>query len=110
MEQIDLDFSVPTSVTQEEIDRLVEFLRGRDWVKAAEIEASISISDRRIRAIAEASNGWILSGPGCPGYKALSPTTELREVDEAANRLESQGKRMIRRALAIRRRAHQLLR
>lgn len=96
-------------VSKAELDQLTDYLVGRNWVRAAQIQADLRLDERRIRLIAEASDGRILSGPGCPGYKLLSQETPIREVDEAATRLESQGRRMLARATAIRRRAHTLL-
>jgi hypothetical protein len=109
--QTELEFprSNAPVVSQAEIDSVISFLTGRNWTKASEITAAIGIDDRRIRVIAEQSEGAILSGPGCPGYKLLTCAAQLREVDEAAGRLESQGRRMIARAYSIRRRAHRLI-
>lgn len=109
-EQLDLQLSRTAPVVdQREIDALCSFLQGRTWTTASVIELELGLDERRIRAIAEQSDGMILSGPGCPGYKLLSSAAQLREVDEAAGRLESQAKRMLARALSMRRRAHKLL-
>lgn len=110
-EQLDLQLGRQSGpvATPEEIEQVCQFLAGRDWTTAREIEQAINIDERRIRAIAEASDGLILSGPGCPGYKLFTDAAQLREVDEAASRLESQGRRMISRAMAYRRRAHRLI-
>ena len=110
--QLDFDLSRSKApvVSRQEIETVVQFLIGRPWTTAAEILAALDIDERRLRAIAEQSEGQILSGPGCPGYKLLTSTAQLQEVDETANRLESQAKRMLARAYQIRRRAHALIR
>lgn len=102
--ELDLHSPAPL-ITAEQVELVVGLLRGKGWVKAAEICAMLSIDDRRLRAIAEFSDGRILSGPGCPGYR-LFTREALADADLAAGRLESQGKRMLQRAIAIRRRFH----
>lgn len=97
------------AVSSQDVATVCHFLTGRDWTKASTIELFTHIDERRVRAIAEASDGMIISGPGCPGYKLLTDAAQLQEVDEAASRLESQARRMFARAVAIRRRAHRLL-
>lgn len=104
MDELGLAIAAP-SVTAEQVDLVIGFLRGKIWVKDAEICAALAIDDRRLRAIAEFSDGRIISGPGCPGYRLFTGAA-LADADLAASRLESQGKRMIHRAIAIRRRFH----
>jgi hypothetical protein len=107
--QLDLSFNrAGAEATAEEVDTLSTWLRGKGWVKAAAIEAVLAFDERKIRAIAEAADGAIISGPGCPGYRHIEGAT-LADIDRASSRLESQAKRMMRRALAYRRRAHQLI-
>ena len=66
----------------------------------------VTESNRRmLRAIAEASAGWILSGQR--GYKHMVHAS-AEEVDHAAAWLERQAQKMSRRACALRRRAHQV--
>jgi hypothetical protein len=54
--------------------------------------------------MAESSAGEIISGQ--KGYK-LSAEATIDEIDHAANWLISQGKKMLKRGIAIRRKAHQ---
>ena len=96
-------------ISAHEVDLLTSYLCGRGWVRASRLEIDLHLDERRVRAIAEASDGLIISGPGCPGYKLLAGTAELADVDHAACRLESQAKRMLHRARALRMRAHQLV-
>jgi len=109
-EQLDLDLAKQGPVVSAaEIRTLTDWLAGRGWVRGAAITEALGLDERKIRAIAEASDGLVISGPGCPGYKLLSGAAELRDVDQAASRLESQAKRMLHRANSLRRRAHALL-
>ncbi len=97
-------------VSPEQIESVCQYLKGKGWVKAAQIEADLSINDRKLRVIIEHSEGRILSGPGCPGYKLFDSRIELIEADLAACRLESQAKAMIRRATSYRVRIHRFAR
>ena len=109
--QYGLQFSKSAApvVAQADIDVLTRYLLGRGWVKAAVIDAELHVDERRVRAIAEASDGMIISGPGCPGYKLFTGVPEMGDVDEAANRLESQANRKLLRADSLRRRARRSL-
>jgi hypothetical protein len=93
-------------VTQQEVQRVFDYLRGREWVVAREICQALTLDDRRLRKIAEWSDGTILSGPGCPGYRAFDDAARIQDADDAACRLEGQAKRMLQRAASIRRRYH----
>jgi hypothetical protein len=97
-------------VTDDEIEHLCSFLRGRGWMRAAEICPALSIDDRKLRAIAQHSDGRILSGPGCPGYKLFTGRAEIEEADRCASRIESQARQMFARAVSIRRRFHRYAR
>jgi len=109
--QLDLEIgSQAPEVTPEEIEQLCAFLKGRGWVKAAVIEAEIRMDERKVRKVAEHSDGRIMSGPGCPGYKLLTGATEIDEVDQVASRLESQARKMLMRGASIRRRYHRFCR
>lgn len=87
---------------------LESFLKAHaDWITAARIltwhgRADSESEKRTIRALAEASP-WIISGQF--GYKHVDHAT-ADEIAHCANNLISQGKKMIKRALAIRRNAH----
>lgn len=98
------------AVTAEEVDAFCTWLEGKDWVKASQIESALGLDDRAVRALAEHSEGRILSGPGCPGYKLFTGKAEVGEADRCASRLESQGKKMLARAASIRRRFHRYAR
>lgn len=109
VENLELDFSHrPPNPSVDEVESVCAFLAGKGWIKAAVIEAEIEISDRRMRRIAERSDGRILSGQ--KGYRLLDGTTPVEEIDHAANWLISQGRNMIRRGVAVRRRYHNFAR
>lgn len=75
-------------------------------MKAREIEAQIEIDDRRIRVLAEQSDGRIISGQ--KGYRVLDRSTSIEEATHSAQWLISQGRKMEKRGLAILRRVHAL--
>lgn len=96
-------------VTAAEIDAVCTYLRGRSWVKAKQLETDLGLDDRKIRVVAEHSDGRILSSPGSPGYR-LFTVDALGDADLCASRHESQAKRQLQRAAQIRRRFHQYAR
>jgi hypothetical protein len=109
--QLDLEIPAPApEVSPDQVELLCTFLNGRGWVKSAQIAAEIHLDERAVRAIAQHSDGRILSGPGCPGYKLFTGATEIEEADLCATRIESQARQMIKRAAAIRRRFHRYAR
>lgn len=76
---------------------------------AKQLSASLALSDRKIRQLAEAADGLIVSGPGSPGYCHLyhcDPDT----IGHITATQISQARQMIRRALRTRNRAHKLIR
>lgn len=53
---------------------LVEYLRGKDWMTAAEISNATGWDDRKVRELASESDE-VISYPGSRGYKLLSACT-----------------------------------
>ncbi len=82
---------------------LIKFLRGQGWITARQIYRLLGFSDRKVRAIAAASEGQIISGQR--GYKLTMEAT-LGEVQHAEAWLRSQSKQMDQRALEISRVYH----
>jgi hypothetical protein len=107
-EQAAFDFTSPVEIP--EVERLLAWLSANPgFHTAAEIAKALSLTDRKVRQLAESADGLIVSGPGSPGYCHLyhCPT---QQIDHIAEKLISQGKAMIRRALRTRRRAHAIIR
>lgn len=79
----------------------------RDWMTARQLGLASAnrFDDRGIRAIAASSPNVIM---GQRGYRHLNHAT-TDEITNAANRLESQARKMQDRAIAIRRRAHSMV-
>ena len=100
--QLDLNFTAVPNPSTAEIDRLVAYLyrRAEAWTTAKTITADLGISDRTIRALASASNGQILSGPGCPGYKHIRHSNP-EEVQQVVARLRHQAHTMALRCADV---------
>ncbi len=102
----ELPIKVPRpEVTSEQVEGFCRYLKDcSGWITAHQISTNLGISDRRCRALAEHSDGRVISGQF--GYRYLDRTTPIEEVDHAASWLEQQAKKMLGRANAIRRRYH----
>ena len=109
--QADFDFSAKAPAPPAlDVIGLAQWLAERPgWHTAREIAAALELPDRRVRQLAEHSHGLIVSGPGTPGYQHASHCT-AEEISHTAETLVSQAKRMIRRAIEIRRKAHAIIR
>lgn len=113
--QLALDFASPAPrVGPCDVVNLCHLLRGQGWLTAAQISARVverringgrPWNERRVRAIAEASDGRVVSFPGSPGYKLFDEVSEAM-IDHAIAAIRSQAKRMMARSLAIERRHH----
>jgi hypothetical protein len=102
----ELGLSIKRScVTPEQVELVATYLRDKVWVKGEQICTDLEISDRMLRKIVEFADGRIISGPGSPGYR-LFTREALADADAVACSFESQGKRMLQHAIAIRRRFH----
>jgi len=96
----------PPAPALAEVSRLVSWLQDNPgFHTAAILSRMLNLSDRKLRQLAQASDGIIISGPGSPGYCHLDhcPTESLRHISRT---LFSQGKAMIRRSFRMRRQAH----
>ena len=104
MHATELGFRLPAPpVEPHEIDRLCASLRELGgWHTAKEL-CALGYEERHLRAIAEASDGRIITGQR--GYSLIESNTP-EEIDRAASWLESQGRKMLSRGAAIRRRFH----
>ena len=105
-EQQAFDFS-PSPAPPEigEVELVLNYLSNNPgFHTAAQLGKALDLSDRKIRQLAEASDGLIISGPGSPGYCHLYHC-DPEVIGHIAEKLISQGKAMIRRAIRTRRRA-----
>ena len=93
-------------VTDPELQILIGALDRRRWQTAAQLRERTAFDDRKVRALASDSAGRIISGQR--GYCLITEATTA-EIDHAADWLISQGKAMIKRGIAIRTQAHQLI-
>ena len=104
-----LDFELPPAAPSE-VECLVFWLHKHPGFHTAkQLFTALEYTDRKIRQLAEAADGLIVSGPGSPGYCHLDHCP-VEKVDHIANKLISQGKAMIRRAIRSRRKAHARIR
>jgi hypothetical protein len=69
-----------------EVDALCAHIAGRGWLTARQLESELGLDDRKVRAIAEHSDGRILSGPGCPGYKLFDGSASLADAIRATKK------------------------
>ena len=94
-----------------EVDQLIDFLfwsSANGWVNAKTISARLGFNERKIRSLAEHSNGVVISGPGCPGYRHISHCTGA-QVREVSDRMKSQAKAMLRRSIRLKNLAHSII-
>lgn len=110
MNQPELDFTPKPSPQPGEVEILIAYLQNNPGFHTAkDLSKALAYTDRQIRLFAELSDGLIISGPGSPGYCHMHHCDPLK-IAHIADTLISQAKLMIRRALRIRRRAHQTIR
>jgi hypothetical protein len=104
--QLELIARRAPKVSAKEVELLLNILRGQSWMTAMHItlESKYHIgqqvrwSDRKIRAIANASEGQVISGQR--GYRLTREAT-IEEVQHAAAWLRHQARAMRLRALEI---------
>ena len=105
--QLDLFSRKSPKVTTAEVETLVTSLDiCNGWRTAKELAKVTGHSDRKLRVLANASEGRIVTGQ--KGYQSASNAT-TDEIHHAAAWLEHQAKEMIRRATSIRNMAHRRL-
>lgn len=108
--QFEFRFSAPKPAASDEVAALTQYLHANpSWHTAKQLSHALQINDRKIRQFAEASDGRIISGPGCPGYRHIDHCS-ADDIAHAADKLRSQARRMLSRSIRIRRRAHSLIR
>ena len=92
-------------VEKYQVDEMVRALKGRGWLTARQLGADKESDKRALRAIAEESEGQIISGQ--KGYKLTAEAT-LEEI-EATGWLKSQAKKMMQRWVDIQKVAHPII-
>lgn len=104
------DFTAPPAPPAGEVETLVAYLNNQPGFHTAkQLSAALALSDRKIRQLAEAADGLIVSGPGSPGYCHLHHC-DPETIGHITSTQISQARQMIRRALRTRKRAHKLIR
>lgn len=94
-------------VRAEEVAQLVALLTGRGWVKRKDLcILNPAWDERRVRRIAEAADGAVISWPGSPGYCLFDETTEA-QISRCIAARTSQIKSEIVSLKKIRRRHYQ---
>lgn len=102
--QPDLPLAAAPDIASDELRALLALLVGRGWVLARQIcDEMPGWSDRKIRALANASEGQVISGQ--LGYILVIEAT-LEEVNRFANAMRHQASEMDRRAGQALRVAH----
>ena len=109
--QLELVPPAAPEVDAAEVEFLLRLLEGRDWQTARAVAAlpewqrrfptlNAANAERRVRALASASGGRVLSCPGSPGYKLTREAT-IAEIQGATTRLRHQAGEMTGRAVEI---------
>jgi hypothetical protein len=79
---------------------LIDTLLNRGWVTGAALSTELGLNERHLRALAEESEGWVISGQ--LGYKLTTEATP-EEIRACVARFRSQAIRMNDRAETIER-------
>ena len=106
-EHLEFDFAARPPLS--DVDQLVAYLKQRPgFHTAAKLAGFMGNTERNILKLAEMADGMIVSGPGSPGYCHLNhcPAEMIAHI---ADKLISQGRNMIRRAIRTRKRARALI-
>lgn len=104
MTQPELNFR--PGVTELDVRRLESFLALFGWQTRKQLADAFGWSERKIRDVAESMGSAIVRGQR--GFKLTQDLTrdDLGHAAQAADAALSQGKRMIRYGLALRRKLH----
>lgn len=77
---------------------LIDAILERGWVTGHTLSLELGLNERHLRALAEDSEGWVISGN--KGYKHTTEATP-EEIRACVERLRAQARRMEQRAEAI---------
>lgn len=105
------EIQFPSSVPREDRDHLQSYLTIHGWQTRAELTRALGWSERQVRETAESLGAEIVRGQA--GFK-LTSQIEKRSPDflvavQAADAAISQGKKMIRYGLALKRKLHAMV-
>lgn len=109
-EQPSFDFEArPAPAVLGDVERLLAWLSSNPGFHTArQITENSGLTDRAIRECAEKNPHLVVSGPGSPGYCHIHHCP-VEKVNHHTGKMISQAKKMIRRAIATRRAAHNLI-
>jgi hypothetical protein len=101
-EQYEFCYVAP-EVESEDVVVLINYLEGLGWQSARSIKRAKGWNERKIRAVAHASAGKIISSDR--GYRTTK-SASLDEIFHSTQRLKSQAKHMLDRVVEIERVRH----
>ena len=96
-------FDRAPTVAVDDVRLLLGVLRGAGWVNAKLLARLTGYDDRKLRAVANASDGRVISGNA--GYKLTKEATN-EEINECVGRLKAQADKMVMRIVSIERARH----
>jgi len=89
--------------------RVFAELAGCGWVGREALQLRLGGAfewpEKRIRDAANASKGYIISGPGSPGYIRVDEC-DLEQGDHVRRAMRQQGRRMLRRSIEMNNKLH----
>lgn len=103
------ELNLRPGVTSDDVETLRDFLAPRGWQTRRQITFALDWSERKIRDVAESLGSDVVRGQ--LGFK-LSATLQREDLSVAAQAADaaiSQGKRMIRYGLNLKRKLHENL-
>lgn len=101
------EFTFRPGVTGDDVARLTIWLHAYGWQTRQQISGALCWSERKIRDVAESMGSKIVRGQR--GFKLTSDLgrDDLSDAAQAADAALSQGKRMVRYGLSLKRKLHQ---
>jgi hypothetical protein len=108
MQQVELQFSKPTGpVTDRDKAALRDYLDTRGWSTRKEVAIALGWSERKVPDVAETLGAEIVRGQRGFNLVKKIGRDDLPAALQAADAFLSQGKKMIRYAMALRRKLHE---
>ena len=92
-----------------EAERLVNYLHQNPGFHTRhQLMEILGLTDRKIRQLAEQSDGFIVSGPGSPGYIHIDHCS-LEKFNHIKAAVRSQARAMLARYIKMSKRGHQII-